>query len=101
MSAPPVNSSRPPASDVSWAVGVVGLGTLVAWIAVCRLWPELAPALGLPRANGRLSGPNAALTDVVGRHESLNVQRCESRSNQDPKWRRIPRRALRNLKCRC
>ena len=65
MSAPPVNSSRPPASDVSWAVGVVGLGTLVAWIAVCRLWPELAPALGLPRANGRLSGPNAALTAMV------------------------------------
>jgi len=65
MSAPLSTSSRPPASDVSPWVGVAGLAALLGWIALCRLWPEFAPALGLPHAHERLSGPNAALTAMV------------------------------------
>jgi protein-S-isoprenylcysteine O-methyltransferase Ste14 len=52
---------RPPASDVSPWVGLVGLATLLACIAIARGWPELTAALGQPSDRGRLSGPNAAL----------------------------------------
>jgi protein-S-isoprenylcysteine O-methyltransferase Ste14 len=65
MSLPPSAASRPPASDVSAWVGLVGVVTLFGWVAVCRLWPDFAPLLGLPRAHERLSGPNAALMAVV------------------------------------
>ena len=65
MSAHPATPPRPPASDVSPWVGLSGLAALLAWIALCRLWPDFAPALGLPRPHERLSGPNAALTAMV------------------------------------
>lgn len=61
MNAQPSVPLQRPASDVSPWVGAVGLAVLVAWIALCRLWPEIAGPLGLPRADERLSGPNAAL----------------------------------------
>ena len=57
--------SRLPTSDVSSRVGFVGLATLLGWIALCRLWPDFAPVLDLPRPDERLSGPNAALTGMV------------------------------------
>src|SRR5205085_3279557 len=65
MTPPPSASSRPPSSDVSPWVGLVGLVALFCWVAVCRLWPDFAPVLGLPRAHERLSGPNAALMAIV------------------------------------
>jgi len=65
MNAAPSASPRPPASDVSPWVGAVGLATLLAWIVFCRLWPEFAPALGLPRAEERLSGPHASLVAMM------------------------------------
>jgi protein-S-isoprenylcysteine O-methyltransferase Ste14 len=65
MSPKPSAASRPPASDISPWVGLVGLATLFGWLTICRLWPEFAPALGLPRAHERLSGPNSALLSVV------------------------------------
>ncbi|MCU0948261.1 MAG: DUF1295 domain-containing protein [Porphyrobacter sp.] len=61
---PPVR----PASDVSSAVGFVGLAGLVAWIAFCRSYPNIAEWLGLggelSGARGVLSGPNAALAGL-------------------------------------
>lgn len=54
-----------PRSDVSSAVGFVGVATLVAWVMFARHYPEIAPALGLDASLGRLSGPYAALTSVA------------------------------------
>ncbi len=54
-----------PSSDVSVSVGLVGLVTLVAWIMVCRLWPELVSMFGLPGPHERLSGPYAALVSIL------------------------------------
>lgn len=53
-------AARPP-SDVSSAVGLVGLLGLLVWIVVAREYPAIADALGLPGRRGVLSGPNAAL----------------------------------------
>jgi protein-S-isoprenylcysteine O-methyltransferase Ste14 len=61
MRAQQPRAGRPPASDVSSAVGLVGLAGLAAWIGVCRNWPALAGAFGLPGPHQRLDGPYAAL----------------------------------------
>lgn len=50
-----------PQSDVSAGVGLSGLAGLFFWLMVCRSWPQLMDALGLPGPHGRLSGPYAAL----------------------------------------
>ncbi|QZH75309.1 MAG: protein-S-isoprenylcysteine methyltransferase [Erythrobacter sp.] len=57
--------SRPPASDVSPWVGVVGLVTLLAYVLFARSFPELSAALGYPNDFGRLSGPHSALLAMV------------------------------------
>ncbi|WP_067790496.1 methyltransferase family protein [Paraurantiacibacter namhicola] len=58
--------ARPiPASDVSTSVGLVGLATLLAWIAFCRAWPQIAPVFGADPASGVLSGPLAALAAMA------------------------------------
>ena len=49
-----------PGSDVSPAVGLVGLAGLAAWIALCREWPAVADALNLPGPHVRLVGPRVA-----------------------------------------
>ncbi len=54
-------STRLPASDVSPWVGFVGLGTLLAYIMLCRSWPDLVLAFDLPGPAQRLSGPYSAL----------------------------------------
>jgi protein-S-isoprenylcysteine O-methyltransferase Ste14 len=54
-----------PASDVSPAVGLVGLAGLVAWIVLCRQWPALADAFGFAGPHARLAGPLAALFAMV------------------------------------
>ena len=61
MSAPTSLPARPPASDVSPWVGLVGLATLLGWIAFARLWPALVVAFDLPAPAEPLSGPNSAL----------------------------------------
>ncbi|WP_246543781.1 methyltransferase family protein [Novosphingobium profundi] len=53
-----------PTSDVSGAVGFVGLAALVLWLLVCRNWASLAPALGIPGPRAPLSGPYAALATL-------------------------------------
>ena len=65
MNAPSSAPTRLPASDVSPWVGLVGLATLLGWIAFARLWPELAAALDLPGQREVLSGPNSALLAMV------------------------------------
>ena len=54
-----------PTSDVSAAVGLVGLVSLTCWILTCHFWPELVAMLDLPSRAERLTGPNAALTGLV------------------------------------
>ncbi|MGZ3256706.1 MAG: methyltransferase family protein [Croceibacterium sp.] len=61
MSAQPSRAGALPASDVSPAVGLVGLAGLVAWILLCRNWPAVADAFALPGPHARLDGPYAAL----------------------------------------
>lgn len=58
-------SSRPPASDVSPWVGLVGLVTLLSFILFARSWPDICEVMGWPSERGRLSGPNAALLAMV------------------------------------
>jgi protein-S-isoprenylcysteine O-methyltransferase Ste14 len=65
MSASPPLADRPPASDVSAAVGLWGVAGLVAWVCFCHFWPEISAALGSSTPQGRLSGPYAALAGLL------------------------------------
>jgi protein-S-isoprenylcysteine O-methyltransferase Ste14 len=65
MSASAPVSARLPASDVSPWVGLVGLATLLGWIAFARLWPAIVTAFRLPLPAEPLSGPNSALLAMV------------------------------------
>ena len=56
---------RLPQTDVSPWVGAVGLVTLVTYICLARLWPDVVAALDLPGPEQRLSGPNSALLAMV------------------------------------
>jgi protein-S-isoprenylcysteine O-methyltransferase Ste14 len=57
----PDQRSTPPKSDVSPWVGLAGLAGLFAWLAVCRQWPAIADAFGLPGPRVPLDGPYAAV----------------------------------------
>lgn len=61
MSAHPNPAKALPASDVSVGVGLAGLLGLLAWIVLCRNWPQFADAFGIPGPRARMSGPYAAL----------------------------------------
>jgi protein-S-isoprenylcysteine O-methyltransferase Ste14 len=61
MSAPRQIIPPLPASDVPARVGLVGLATLLAYIALCRLWPVLVAQFRLPGPQEVLSGPYSAL----------------------------------------
>lgn len=65
MSAHPEPASRPPESDVSASVGLVGLAGLALWVMVCHFWPQIADAFSLPGPRARLVGPHAALAGLV------------------------------------
>ncbi|NMW31003.1 DUF1295 domain-containing protein [Altererythrobacter sp. RZ02] len=56
---------RPPQSDVSAAVGFVGLFGLIAWIIFCRNYAPIAEAMNLPGPREPLSGPYAALAALL------------------------------------
>ncbi len=57
--------SAPPPSDVSSAVGFLGLTGLAAWVLVCHFWPQIATTLDFAVPRERLTGPNAALMGLV------------------------------------
>ena len=65
MSAQPSVSARRPEGDVSPWVGLVGVVTLLGWIAVARLWPEIVVTFGLPGPREVLSGPHSALLAMI------------------------------------
>jgi protein-S-isoprenylcysteine O-methyltransferase Ste14 len=93
MSAPHSSSARRPASDVSPWVGLVGLAALVGWIAVARLWPQIAGALDLPGPRERLSGPHSALlamalTGLAMAAWSLLVEKVHRRPSTGIDWGR-------------
>lgn len=54
-----------PASDVSPWVGLAGLAGLFAWVLVCRHWPLVVDALGMPGPRRVLDGPYAALAAML------------------------------------
>jgi protein-S-isoprenylcysteine O-methyltransferase Ste14 len=54
-----------PASDVSSAVGLVGLAGLFFWLAICRNWAGIAEALALAGPREPMSGPYAALATLL------------------------------------
>ncbi|MEW4448371.1 isoprenylcysteine carboxylmethyltransferase family protein [Qipengyuania sp. JC766] len=58
-------ATRPPRSDVSPMVGLVGLAGLFAWILFCRNYAGFAEAFDLPGPREPLSGPYAALMALV------------------------------------
>ncbi len=65
MSAQHSIAARPPRSDVSAWVGIVGLLTLLAWVLFCRNYPLIAEMLDLSGPRERLSGSYAALLAMV------------------------------------
>jgi protein-S-isoprenylcysteine O-methyltransferase Ste14 len=93
MSAHPPASARLPASDVSPWVGLVGLATLLGWIAFARLWPALVTALELPARAEPLSGPNSALlamalTGLTMAAWSVLVEKAHLRPSTGIDWTR-------------
>lgn len=54
-----------PESDVSAAVGFVGLVGLLAWVCFARAYPSIATSLDLPGPREVMSGPHAALVALV------------------------------------
>jgi protein-S-isoprenylcysteine O-methyltransferase Ste14 len=66
MSAPDrLTPAACPPSDVSARVGVAGLAGLLAWFLICRHWPAVADAFGIPGPRERLAGPYAALAAML------------------------------------
>ena len=58
-------AAKPPASDVTPWVGLIGLIMLLACILIARSWPEIELAFGFHTERGRLSGPSAALLPML------------------------------------
>ena len=65
MSATQQASLSRPQSDVSAAVGLVGLAGLFAWVAFARAFPWLAERFDWPVPYDTLGGPNAALVGLL------------------------------------
>jgi len=93
MSVQPPAPAQLPASDVSPWVGVVGLATLLGWIAFARLWPALVTAFDLPAPAEPLSGPNSALlamvlTGLAMAAWSVLVEKVHRRPSTGIDWKR-------------
>ncbi|MCA0909306.1 methyltransferase family protein [Qipengyuania gaetbuli] len=56
---------RRPTSDVSPAVGLVGLFALLAWVWIARDWAGIADYWNLPGPREPMVGPNAAIAGLV------------------------------------
>ncbi|MXP08892.1 DUF1295 domain-containing protein [Altererythrobacter halimionae] len=84
-------AERPP-SDVSSAVGFVGLAGLLAWIVIARQYPAIADLLGLPAGRGVLSGSRAALAGLLASAVpmvlwSVLVEKVHLRASTGLDWR--------------
>src|SRR5687767_9083102 len=93
---PPRAAGRLPASDVSPWVGVVGLVTLLGWIAFARLWPELATAFDLsvrrePRSAAHSALVAMALTGADMAACAFIVDKVHRRSSTGIDWNRSRR----------
>jgi protein-S-isoprenylcysteine O-methyltransferase Ste14 len=93
MSAPSSAPAKLPASDVSPWVGLVGLATLLGWIAFARLWPALVTAFDLPAPAEPLSGPNSALlamalTGLAMAAWSVLIEKVHRRPSTGINWAR-------------
>src|SRR5688500_8988646 len=93
MSAPSSAPVRLPDSDVSLWVGLVGLATLLGWIAFARLWPAVVTAFDLPARAEPLSGPNSALlamalTGLAMAAWSVLVDKVHRRASTGIDWTR-------------
>lgn len=80
-----------PSSDVSVAVGLVGLAGLGCWILVCHFWPEIAASLDLSGPRSRPIGPLAAFGGLVAATLpmmawSLLVERVHRRPSTGIDW---------------
>lgn len=54
-----------PKSDVSAAVGIVGVVGLLAWVAFARMYPAIADFFALPGPRETLGGPHSALIALL------------------------------------
>ncbi|MGH6787340.1 MAG: methyltransferase family protein [Novosphingobium sp.] len=93
MSARPPAAAPRPESDVSSAVGLVGVAGLFAWVALCRAWPGIADALALPGPRAVLDGPYAALCGLIAAGLpmvvwSVLVERVHRRPSTGIDWSR-------------
>jgi protein-S-isoprenylcysteine O-methyltransferase Ste14 len=91
MSAHRETAAKPPTSDVSGWVGLVGLAGLFAWIMVCRNWPSVVDLFGLPGPRMRLDGPYAALCAMLFSGAtmvawSLFIEKVHRRSSTGIDW---------------
>jgi len=88
----PAAATRPP-SDVSPAVGLMGLVGLAMWIGVCHYWPQIGAWLNLPGPRERLIGPHAALSGLVFAAApmvwwSIRVDKVHTRASTGIDWSR-------------
>lgn len=86
-----VSAPERPASDVSPAVGWVGLAALGLWVLVCREWAFVADLLELGGPRMALSGPYAALaallvTSLAMMAWSLAVDKVHRRGSTGIDW---------------
>src|SRR5690606_21591906 len=93
MSAPSSAPERLPPSDVSPWVGLIGLATLLGWIAFARLWPALVERFGIPAPAEPLSGPHSALlamalTGLAMAAWSVLVEKVHHRPSTGIDWNR-------------
>ncbi|HBQ92544.1 MAG TPA: protein-S-isoprenylcysteine methyltransferase, partial [Erythrobacter sp.] len=65
MSAPATAPAARPKSDVSAAVGLVGLAGLLAWVAFARAFPAIAETFDWAVPRDTLGGRSSALVGLL------------------------------------
>ncbi len=86
-----VSAPDRPASDVSSAVGWVGLAALGLWVLFCRNWALVADGLGLGGPRMAMGGPYAAvaalvITSLAMMGWSLGVDNVHRRASTGIDW---------------
>jgi protein-S-isoprenylcysteine O-methyltransferase Ste14 len=91
MSAEDTIPTARPRSDVSGAVGLVGLAGLFAWVLFARTYPAIADHFALPGPHAVMSGPHSALVALLAAALpmalwSLAVEKVHLRSSTGLDW---------------